>query len=281
MITIGVTGWRDHDILYQGHSGSNDRLKIYSGHFPVVEVDSSFYAHQPQRNYEKWCQETPQNFSFVIKAYQGMTGHQRGESQYKNIGDMFDRFIDSIQPVIAHKKLKAVLFQYPPWFDCRKEHVDILRYTRKKMGDIPVALEFRHQSWFKEGMREKTLAYMEKDGWIHTICDEPQVGEGSIPTVLQPTNQELTLIRLHGRNTYGWLQSNQPNWREVRYLYRYTLEELLEWKEHILQLQKSCREICILFNNNSGGDAARNAKELIQLLGIEYTGLAPRQLELF
>src|SRR5690606_7706547 len=134
-----------------------------------------------------------------------------------------------------------------PWFDCRKEHVDMLRYSREKMGELPVALELRHQSWFRGEMREKTLAYMQKDNWIHTICDEPQVGEGSVPTVLHATNKELTLIRLHGRNKYGWQQSNRSNWRKVRYLYRYNQRELMEWKEHILRLQKDSKEICILF----------------------------------
>nr|WP_236692980.1 DUF72 domain-containing protein [Aneurinibacillus tyrosinisolvens] len=66
-------------------------------------------------------------------------------------------------------------------------------------------------------MLDKTLAFMEQEGWIHTIVDEPQVGEGS----LYPTHSESTIIRLHGRNAASRLKSNQPNWREVRYLYRY------------------------------------------------------------
>jgi uncharacterized protein YecE (DUF72 family) len=49
----------------------------------------------------------------------------------------------------------------------------------------------------------------------------------------------------------------------------------------LLHLQKSTEEICLIFNNNSGGDAAANAKEMMKLLGIEYGGLAPRQLDLF
>jgi uncharacterized protein YecE (DUF72 family) len=36
-----------------------------------------------------------------------------------------------------------------------------------------------------------------------------------------------------------------------------------------------------MFNNNSGGDAADNAKELITLLGEGEQGLSPRQMELF
>ena len=46
-------------------------------------------------------------------------------------------------------------------------------------------------------------------------------------------------------------------------------------------LEQSSKDIYILFNNNSGGDAAENAKRFQAMLGIEYEGLAPRQLTLF
>ncbi|MNW10394.1 hypothetical protein D3C71_2076020 [compost metagenome] len=77
------------------------------------------------------------------------------------------------------------------------------------------------------------------------------------------------------------MQSNDANWRDVRYLYNYNPQELLEWKVRLLRLQEQTREICIIFNNNSGGHAAGNAKTLLSMLGLDYEGLAPRQLDLF
>jgi uncharacterized protein YecE (DUF72 family) len=280
MIKIGVTGWGDHDSLYPDGTPARDKLAVYSGHFPIVEVDSSFYAVQPAKNYEKWVAATPKDFSFVVKAYQGMTGHSRGKLPFDSGKQMFDAFIQSIQPVITSGKLEMVLFQYPPWFDCKKENVQDLRYAKEMMGDIPVALEFRNQTWFSEEMKEKTLRFIDEEQWIHTVCDEPQAGSGSIPIVMH-TTEEKTLIRLHGRNVYGWNNSGQPNWREVRYLYRYNQAELLEWKERIQTLASGTKNLTILFNNNSGGDAADNAKEMIDLLDIQYDFLAPRQLDLF
>ncbi|MCM3731317.1 DUF72 domain-containing protein [Fictibacillus nanhaiensis] len=280
MIRIGVTGWGDHDSLYPDGTSPKDKLEVYSGHFPVVEVDSSFYAVQPVKNYERWVSSTTKDFSFVVKAYQGMTGHSRGKVPFDSVKQMFEAFIQSIQPVISSGKLEMVLFQYPPWFDCKKENVQILRYAKELMGDIPLALEFRNQTWFREEMREKTLRFIDEEGWIHTVCDEPQAGNGSIPIVMY-TTEEKTLVRMHGRNVYGWNNSGQPNWREVRYLYRYNQSELLEWKERIQMLAAQTQNLTILFNNNSGGDAADNAKQMIDLLDIQYDFLAPRQLDLF
>ncbi|HLR41522.1 MAG TPA: DUF72 domain-containing protein [Virgibacillus sp.] len=283
MIYIGVTGWRDHHSLYPAHLKAKDKLPEYGSHFPVVEVDASFYAVQSVRNATKWVSETPDNFRFVVKAYQGMTGHERKDIPFESKSEMFQAFKDSLKPYQDAGKLAMVLFQFPPWFDCRKKNVDYLRYCKKMMGNIPVALEFRHQSWFSERYRASTLSFMKEEGWIHAIADEPQAGDGSIPIVPKATNPDMTLIRMHGRNIHGW---NKPrdadtNWREVRYLYKYNQEELLEWKNRIEDLQKDTRDIIILFNNNSGGDAAGNAKDFQKMLGIEYEGLSPRQMNLF
>ncbi|WP_209971429.1 DUF72 domain-containing protein [Paenibacillus eucommiae] len=277
MIYIGLTGWGDHDL---GEAGRG-KLPVYGAHFPIVELDSSFYAVQPTKNYVKWNEETPSVFGFVVKAYQGMTGHLRGENPFDNEDQMFDAFKGSIRPLQEAGKLRAVLFQYPPWFECSKENVNTLKVAKARMKDIPLALEFRHQSWFVPEMRERTLAFMESEGWIHSICDEPQAGVGSVPIVLQQTHPELTIVRFHGRNVSGWNQGGADNWREVRYLYHYNKEELLEWKERLELLHSQVKDIYVIFNNNSGGHAAGNAKDLMEMLGLDYEGLAPRQLDLF
>lgn len=281
MIYIGVTGWGDHDSLYPVRIAPRDKLKEYAAHFPIVEVDTAFYAIQPQRNAEKWVAETPNNFHFIVKAYQGMTGHQRGDIPFDTKEEMFAAFKESLQPYLDKKKLGMVLFQFPPWFDCKRENIEYLRWVKKEMGEIPCALEFRHQSWFVEPLRQKTINFMKQEKWIHTVCDEPQSGQGSVPIVLEVTSQHKALIRFHGRNVHGWQKRTDENWREVRYLYRYNQEELLEWVNYLRGLQEKCEDVFVLFNNNSGGDAADNAKEMIRLLNIEYEGLAPRQLDLF
>lgn len=282
MIRIGLAGWGDHDDLYPARTPAKDKLAWYAKYFNVVEVDSSFYAVLGEEVYRRWLAETPSDFTFIIKAYQGMTGHSRGKTPFGGPGDMFQAYLDSIQPVVEAGRLKAVMFQFPPWFDCTAEHVRQLRAIRKWMGNLPLALEFRHQSWFTPANRERTLEFMRQEGWIHIVCDEPQIGQGSVPTVLEPTDPELTIVRMHGRNAAGWSQASAPNWREIRTLYRYSLEELQEWVDMLDQLlSKGTQEICMIFNNNSGGDAASNALDMMGLLGQSPRELPPLQIDLF
>ncbi|MCK9911857.1 DUF72 domain-containing protein, partial [Microbacteriaceae bacterium K1510] len=86
---------------------------------------------------------------------------------------------------------------------------------------------------------------------------EPQAGNGSVPIVVSVTEPKLSLVRFHGRNVSGWRDPGQgQNWRDVRYLYKYSEQELAQWVPRVEQLANAADQVCILFNNNSGGDAA-------------------------
>ncbi|MFJ8065629.1 DUF72 domain-containing protein [Psychrobacillus sp. NPDC096426] len=279
MIKIGLTGWGDHQDLYV--STAKDKLKDYSAHFPVVELDTSFYAIPPIKNSLKWIKETPDNFQFVVKAYQEITCHLRGDSHYESMEEMYERYRESVLPFKEAGKLSMVLVQFPPWFTCVKENVEYILRVKEELRDLELAIEFRHQSWYSPDFQNGTLDFLRTHHLHHTVCDEPQVGTGCVPVVPIATSDKV-LVRLHGRNTYGWNNpGNNEKWREVRYLYDYNKEELSYTQNIVDQLQKQAKEIVVLFNNNSGGHAAKNAKAFQQMLGIEFEGLAPKQLDLF
>jgi uncharacterized protein YecE (DUF72 family) len=279
MIQIGLTGWGDHPDLYV--SSAKEKLQDYSAHFPVVELDASFYAIQPIKNSLKWIKETPADFQFVVKAYQGITGHLRGDFPLESTTEMFELYRKSIMPFKEAGKLAMVLVQFPPWFRCETENVTYLRKVREELKDFDVVIEFRHQSWYAPEYQKSTLQFLRSHQFHHSVCDEPQAGEGSIPLVPIATSDKV-LIRLHGRNTYGWIShGNKGKWREVRYLYDYSKEELTYIKLICEQLHEQAKDVILLFNNNSGGHAANNAKTFQQMLGVKFDGLAPRQLDLF
>ncbi|WNC14003.1 DUF72 domain-containing protein [Brevibacillus brevis] len=280
-IQIGVCGWGDQHELYKQGVKNRDKLSVYASHFPIVEVDSSFYAILPQRNYEAWVRDTPDRFGFIVKAYQAMTGHQRGDA-HADRRALFRQFAESIQPLVEAGKLKTLLFQYPPWFACTRENVQYVQACRQALSGYPFAVEFRHRSWFDDKYRERTLDFLRQLEATHVVCDEPQVGDGCVPIVTAVAQTTLSLVRFHGRNRAGWRDPGEgQNWRDVRYLYRYSEEELAEWVPRIRQIAKEADEVCILFNNNSGGDAAANAKQFSDMLGVRPSGLNPQQMELF
>ncbi|PKC50176.1 hypothetical protein RhiirA1_487147, partial [Rhizophagus irregularis] len=57
--------------------------------------------------------------------------------------------------------------------------------------------------------------------------------------------------------------------------------ELEEIANVILELKQQSRDVFVLFNNNSGHHAAKNAKRIMEMLNIEYSNLSPKQLNMF
>lgn len=283
MIEIGLTGWGDHPDVYAPSSTAKEKLMDYSSHFPIVELDATFYAIQPERNIRKWIRETPDHFGFVVKAYQGMTGHLRGELPYESKEEMFELFRLSMEPLQEAGKLSLILVQFPPWFDCVKENVEEIRYISKQLEGFDIGIEFRHQSWYAEQFRERTMDFLKVNNLIHVIADEPQAGTGSVPFVPSVTRSDKAVIRLHGRNVGGWHNpgGSREAWRKVRYLYDYTDNELKGIQAAVEQLEKQCEYVAVIFNNNSGGHAAENAKRFQKMLHLSFDDLAPKQLDIF
>ncbi len=279
MITIGLTGWSDHPLIAPDRQR---RLEEYASHFPFVEIDTSFYGIPSEKSIASWIEKTPPVFQFIPKAYSAMTLHKPWENEFNSLEELFDTFKVRFYPMVRLKKVKAFLFQFPPFFHFNQKNIDYLIMVKELMGVLPVAVEFRHPSWFNEKNYKETLSLLEKLFFTHTIVDQPQTPGNSIPFVLEVTNNNLALYRLHGRNYVGWLNAGEDeNWRENRTLYDYTRQELEQIKEQVLVLSKTAKEVAIIFNNNSGGHAAKNAKELIQLLDIDFEDLHPQQLDLF
>lgn len=279
MITLGLTGWSDHDLIAPDRK---TKLVDYASHFPFVEMDTSFYGIPSEKSIQTWMDKTPDSFQFIPKAFQAMTLHQDWEDHFESVEEMFDTYKVRFYPMVREKRIKAFLFQFPPFFHFSEKNMDYLKRVSELMGTLPMAIEFRHPSWYSEENRANTLALLQKKFFIHTVVDQPQTPGNSVPSVIEPTNKKLTLYRLHGRNYSGWLNaSDDPAWRANRTLHDYSKKELLEIKKNTLRLEKQSEEVAVIFNNNSGGHAAKNAKELQKMLGLEFDDLNPRQLNLF
>ena len=280
-ILYGTCAWADHEDFYPGKVKPNERLKYYARFFKLVEVDSSFYAIPNPAYVERWAQQTPEDFTFNMKAFKGMTGHERGYSvEERKV--FFPAFRHAIEPMRASGKLAAVLFQFAPWFLLTRENVDYIRAVREHFHDLTLAVEFRHRSWFDEEMRERTLSFLKKEQLVNTIVDEPQVGDACIPTVDEVTENSLAIVRFHGRNKDTWyIKDAKHSWERFRY--HYQPEELMEWVPRVHRLAQKAARVHLLMNNNFSNYAIRNAFDLMDMLGepVERPPLPGEQMGLF
>jgi uncharacterized protein YecE (DUF72 family) len=275
-ILVGTCNWADHDPFYPKGMKPVERLGFYSKFFPIVEIDSTFYGLMPDKTFKAWVERTPDDFTFNVKAYRTLTRHDAKFTPGKvhddkdpgldPADDDFKTFNASLQPMRESGKLRAVLFQFPPWMKASPRNHDYLATIREYMKDDLVAVEFRHRSWLDGEERERTFEVLRNLGFVYTAVDQPQIGSGSIPPVYAVTNPMLAIVRFHGRNYKTWYVRDAKSSRE-RFDYLYKPEELEEWLGPTRQMAVESEEIHLLMNNNAQNYAVLNARDMMRLLG--------------
>lgn len=277
MIRLGLTSFNEHDTL-TGKKRST--LYEYAGYLPFVEMDTAYYGIPRQESVTEWTKSVPDNFRFVMKVYSGISCQGEWQQYYQNEQEMVTAFLTSMQPMIESGKLYAFLVQFSGTFSCTKENVQYLEKIRHWFADYPLAIELRNGSWYAEKYLKQTLSFMKKNEFSLVIVDEPQIPTNPVPFFPFVTSEQFVLFRLHGRNAAGWM-ANDKDWRKKRTLYRYNTDEIADLSEAVEKIAGSAKEVGVIFNNNSGGDAAGNLLEMKAALGIEYDQLNPKQIDLF
>src|SRR6476469_2766040 len=80
-VRVGTCGWTEKGLIEadsfypQKKMTAQERLRYYAAHFPLVEVDSTFYSVPSEQNSHLWLERTPPQFKFNIKALGLFTQH--------------------------------------------------------------------------------------------------------------------------------------------------------------------------------------------------------------
>ena len=79
-IRVGTASWTDKTLIESGWyppeaNNPEKRLRYYTRQFPLVEVDSSYYALPSEQTAAAWAHRSPKGFTFNIKAFSLFTQH--------------------------------------------------------------------------------------------------------------------------------------------------------------------------------------------------------------
>jgi uncharacterized protein YecE (DUF72 family) len=293
-ILVGTCSWTDPTLIESGRfypswaRSAEARLQYYASQFPIVEVDSSYYALPNEKTSGLWVERTGEKFLFDIKAFRLFTQHptpqqalprdirQALPSELKEkanlylrdlpeelSGELWKRFERALLPLDSAGKLGVVLFQFPPWFYPGNEQREYILKCKEKLPQYRVAVEFRHSSWLNEKNIERALTFLRDNNLPYVCVDEPQGFKSSMPAVAEATS-DIGLIRFHGRNREMWEKKGVSTAERFNYLY--TEDELREWVPRIGDLAAKTRQLHVLFNNCYADRAVRNAGQMKLLL---------------
>lgn len=273
---LGLSSFKDHPALFLDEKST---LFDYGKHLGLIELDTVFYGIPKQQTVLNWQSQVPESFIFLVKAYGGMTLQKDWQSTYATEEKMYEAFIESFTPLKAKNQLGAVLFQFPQSFLFSREAGHYLQKIRRFLPDWPLAVEFRHGSWFQRENIKKTLGLLQALEITLVAADEPQVSYFPVPFFIFPTHSQFLYLRLHGRNLAGWVSGE----KRLRTLYDYSPTELLDLQKKVQEKKEKFQEIYVIFNNNAGYHAVKNLREFQKLFPDEKEKptLNPKQLDLF
>lgn len=156
-------------------------------------------------------------------------------------------------------KLGCILFQFPWSFKPSSRNSDYVLSLADRVAYADVVVEFRNNLWAKD----EIYGLLRQNGIGFCCVDEPAL-KGLFPPVSLVTSK-LGYLRFHGRNASKWFKHKEA-WE--RYDYLYNNEELNHWLPQIQQMAGQSQDMYVLFNNCHQGQAAVNAKQMQELLGL-------------
>jgi len=252
-ILIGTSGYSFADWVgpfYPAGTRPGDFLSYYARHFPVVEVNSTYYGIPRPQAMERMAARTPDGYHFVVKANHAMTHeHSLDPALCRD-------FLAALEPLKQAGKYDGLLAQFPWRFQRNPANRRHLAALRERLAGEPLFVEFRHDSWLtpdlEPSLREHRIGYC--------AVDEPALRHLMPPVALLTT--EDAYVRFHGRNAANWWGRGGGD----RYDHDYRPDELAEWVKKVGELADRARRIYLFFNNCHAGQAARSAKLMQDLL---------------
>jgi len=236
-IFIGTSGWSYahwREVFYPCKLPSRDYLAFYATEFPTVEVNSSFYHLPRETTVARWVSVTPEHFLFAIKASRYLTHQLR----LRGCEDPLQTFLRLVAGLGA--KLGPLLFQLPPGL--HRDTPLLAAFLDLLPSGLRIAVEFRHKSWYDD----EVFALLASRGTA--LCVHDLRGSEAPPMATAP----FAYMRLHGP--------------QQAYTGSYSSDALTAWAERITTWATEGRDVYLYFNNDIGGHAVQNARELRALV---------------
>jgi uncharacterized protein YecE (DUF72 family) len=169
---LGTSGfaykeWRGS--FYPQDLPADAMLRFYATRLSSVEINNTFYRMPTAALLQRWGQEVPEGFDFVLKAPRRITHVKR----LREVGEDV-RHLQEVASTLGGK-LGPLFYQLPPTL---KKDLDALRELLAAAGEARrAAFEFRHPSW--DG--EDTVALLHEHGAAKCLAETDEAETPAVP----------------------------------------------------------------------------------------------------
>jgi uncharacterized protein YecE (DUF72 family) len=259
-VLVGTSGWQYRDwrgVLYPPGVAQRKWLEYYAGQYATVENNGAFYRLPSPQTFADWRARTPPDFVMAVKASRYLTHVRR----LRDSAGPVSRLLSAAAGL--GDRLGPVLLQLPPNFpadpgaldDCLREFA-AFRMPRgpastpaRRRGpgggpeaSVRVAVEFRHESWWTDEIRELLARHRA------ALCWADRLGRPASPLW---RTADWGYLRLHEGAAQPW-----P---------RYGERALRSWVQRIAETWPDGADVFTFFNNDPGGAAVYDAGALASI----------------
>jgi uncharacterized protein YecE (DUF72 family) len=260
-IRIGSCAWSFDDwrgVFYPHDLPESHWLEFYAGHFPAVEVDSTFHAAPTEATVRRWSETTPPSFRFTCKLPRQITHLCRLRDCAAELNS-FVRAIESLRP-----KLQVILIQLPPSLTPADGKHALRKFLVQLPRDFRFAVEFRHAGWH----RPQFIQLLEKYRICWVWADTTPLNERNLaPFEFLPCTTDFLYLRLLGDYATKYDVDGGHIHRYQNLLWK--REAALEsWSLKIQRHLPDVRSVWAFVGNHFEGFAPETCQRLAQRLGF-------------
>jgi uncharacterized protein YecE (DUF72 family) len=232
MIWVGTSGYNYPEwkgSFYPADLPSSKMLPFYAARFPTVEINYTFYRMPSEKIVAGWAAQTPSRWKLTLKAPRRIT-HDNRLKDCRDLVQTLCRVAGTLGD-----KLGVLLLQLPPY--ARKDVSLLDAFLADVPAGMPMAFEFRHQSWFDEE--------------VYT-----RLSSRNLALCVADSGRMETPVRITADYAYFRLRDEG-----------YGPEDIGTWAETIARETASCREVFVYFKHEEQGKGPAFARLLMDRLG--------------
>lgn len=164
-VYVGCAKWNKTDLKNFYPKGTNDELGYYSTQFNCIELNATFYRMFPASQFEKWRENTPEDFKFFPKLVQDISHFRR----LKETEELVDTFITNASNL--KEKLGVPFLQLHNNFGPKDMH-RVRAFAENWKYDVPLAMEFRKTDWYNDpDISSELYRMLEANGITNVLVD--------------------------------------------------------------------------------------------------------------
>jgi uncharacterized protein YecE (DUF72 family) len=261
-IRIGSCAWSFddwRDAFYPHELPESHWLEFYAGHFPAVEVDSTFHAAPTEATVRRWAETTSASFRFTCKLPRQITHICR----LRDCAAELISFLRAIE--LLGPKLQVILIQLPPSLTPADGKHALRKFLAQLPRDFRFAVEFRHAGWH----RPQFIRLVEKYRICWVWADTTPLNERNLaPFEFLPCTTDFLYLRLLGDYATKYDIDGSHIHRYEKLLWK--REAALEsWSLKIQRHLSDVRSVWAFAGNHFEGFAPETCQRLAQRLGFD------------